>query len=241
MLAGLNALVPVLMLLITALGWIVTYKLLLHAQNKNLLNQILNAARLEVTAALRKQQQRLGQLYAGIGALRFALTLEEEGLSGHWSRKVHALREAFSGPEGSTEWLARLEEYEILFPETAECRRELAARDGEIGQLVTSVFTTLLSPRFESGPLEERGQVVEKAWKESFPLIDQGALIQDLLIHLQNRCLSALTGNAVPERRPRDPDAPRIVKDANGVLHVSVPGTTGGEAGTSRPAPQPPA
>jgi hypothetical protein len=116
-----------------------------------------------------------------------------------------------------------LEEYEILFPKTANLRKELLDRHSKMMEYLDSVATELISISFLSTPLEKRKEVVEKVQKERGLICDQRALMEDLQIYLQNFCLGHITGNKIPERQPTDPSVPRIVQDEHGNLRI-VPG-----------------
>jgi len=49
------------------------------------------------------------------------------------------------------------------------------------------------------------------------------ALTWDLLIHVQNVSIGKITGNAIPERQPLDPQSLRLISDQRGYLSVNQP------------------
>jgi len=65
-------------------------------------------------------------------------------------------------------------------------------------------------------------KVIERAQKDVGIVVDQSALMQDLLIYFQNTCISSFTGNKIPERKPEDLSLPRLVQDKKGILRISV-------------------
>lgn len=51
------------------------------------------------------------------------------------------------------------------------------------------------------------------------------AVLQDLLIWIQNASLSEITGARVPLRQPRDPALARVIEQPNGQLEIVEGGT----------------
>ena len=114
-----------------------------------------------------------------------------------------------------------MEEYELLFPFTAECRKKLCDRHGEIQDYLHNFIRELQNGFFES--IEQREAIINKAYSEKDILADQMGLMQDLLVHLQNYCLSKFSGYELPARKPGDPSVPRVVKDDKGMLQIIIP------------------
>ena len=62
---------------------------------------------------------------------------------------------------------------------------------------------------------------LEHAKIKTNDLLDQIALTEDLRIHFQNKCLSEITGNKIPQRKPKDVNLPVLIADAKGNLLIS--------------------
>jgi hypothetical protein len=208
--------------IIAVLGWIITHALTIRAQNKNFINQVINHARIQITEAIRDYQDWLNKVHVKISAASFDVVLEEQGVSVDWWKKIAEFREELLTDRSSSRWILRLEEYEIIFPETAECRRDLLDRQRQIRKYLGLFLKELLSGSIDPAALQKRKKATEKAEEDSEIVLDQLALMEDLRIYLQNRCLSSFTGNKVPERNPEDLSLPRLVKDENGNLLIAV-------------------
>jgi len=61
---------------------------------------------------------------------------------------------------------------------------------------------------------------VKKANENVQIVFDQQHLVEDIRIYLQNICLSSITGNKIPERKPLDPSLPRLAPDEQGNLQI---------------------
>jgi hypothetical protein len=138
------------------------------------------------------------------------------------SEKLEELQKVFFRPgETPHEWGWLLEDYEILFPETAESRKALLDRQSKI---TASLFDFHASLRTLIGsPLERFEEIFSERVKKHNPqgrCMDQLGLVEDLKIHLQNRVLSRITGNRVPHREPPDPSVPRIAESPDGDLII---------------------
>ena len=117
-------------------------------------------------------------------------------------------------------WVFCLEEYEVLFPKTAECRKDLLERHRKIQKYLDSFLQDLQSDFVKPVALEQRKDAIEKAKSNIGVVDDQLSLMEDLRIYLQNLCLSSFTGNKIPERKPEDLSLPRLVQDKRGNLHI---------------------
>lgn len=200
---------------IVVVGWIVAYLFNVRAQNKLFKNQVLNDARREIVAAIRDYEDWLGHVHVEILSHQLDLTMEGYGFPPNWQQKMFAFRElAVSGKW--IPWLTRLEEHEILFPETHECRAQLMNRQETIREKITDPLMMTVSP-------EQWKSAMEKVKNDKNILFDQITLMEDLRNHIQNICLSSITGNKIPERKPLDPSYPRISLDPRGNLQVIEP------------------
>jgi hypothetical protein len=119
-------------------------------------------------------------------------------------------------------WAGLLEEHEILFPETKKARVVLLERAYAIFSGLADCLNELRA--FSSSAqalLTRRERALERAMTLMRALNpDQLALMHDLRVYLQNRCLGHITGNAVPPRRPTDPSLPVLWENADGELEV---------------------
>ena len=210
---------------IAVAGWIFTHWLTIRAQNKAFLNQIINDARIEIARAIRNYQHWLGTVETGIHSLRYDVIRQEYGGSVDWLQKIAELVELFFRDKSPVEWILRLEEHEILFPKTAKCRKDLADRQHQINEYFRSFVEELQSGLRKSSDFDQCKRAIQKAQKNEI-LTDQLCLMQDLLIYLQNFCLSSFTGSKIPERKPEDLSLPRLVQDESGNLQIVVPQNT---------------
>jgi hypothetical protein len=218
--------ISIIALIIAISGWIVTYIFTIRAQNKNFINQVVNDARLEITSAIRDCQEWLNNVHFEILNSRCKVDLQEHGVSIDWPQKIAELTELFFSDRSSLKWIFRLEEYEILFPETAECRKDLVGRQNQIVEYLGSFLQELPSGFMEPEALEQRKKAIEKAQSNAEIVIEQLGLMEDLRIYLQNLCLSSFTGNKIPKRKPKKLSLPRLVRDKRGNLQISVPQDT---------------
>lgn len=207
---------------IAVLGWIITHILTIRAQNKSFINQVINDARLEISKAIRDYQDWLNKIHVIITSSSFDIVIEESGFSVNWSQKITEFKNKIYSDKSNLQWGYRLEEYEILFPKTAKCRKSLLDRHTQVQDYIYSFLQQLL----EQTSLDKRKKFIEKAQKGSDILFDQIALMEDLRIYLQNLCLSSFTGNKIPERKPEDLSVPRLIEDNKGYLQIVVTNNT---------------
>jgi hypothetical protein len=213
--------ISIIALIIAISGWIVTYIFTIKAQNKNFMNQVVNDARLRITKDIREYQNWLGKVDTKINALSFSIIVEEQGRHVDWQDQTAKLREIFFSDKAVSKWILSLEEHEILFPETAGCRMDLLDRQREIQRYLGLFLEKLQCVSVIPGAAEERKRCIEQAKSKSELLYDQLALMEDLRIYLQNRCLRSFTGNKIPERKPEDMSLPRLVQNKSGMLEIS--------------------
>ncbi len=176
------------------------------------LHNILNEARKDIVKAVRDYQDWLGGVHAFFDQLPWRLDLEASGVPQDWLRAHRESMEAVN-PDAGTRWIMTLEEYEILFPETAECRRALSDEQRKIRERLTDIQFSILNSA-------TRDRTVRSYSEISNAVQDQLALMEDVRVYIQNKTLSSITGNTVPMRKPPDPKVPRIVAGANGQLEI---------------------
>lgn len=206
--------------LVSVVGWVVMYMLTVKAQDRQLVNQLLNQARVEITKAIRDYQDWLGEVHSAILTAHFPLLAEKWGSPVDWLEISADCAKLFYSAQGRADWASCLEEYHILFPDTGKCRVELLNRHMEIHELLTSFLRELDGVSCDANAAEERRHIISKAQAKSGALMDQTGLMQDILVHLQNRCLGHLTGARVPDRQPKNVSSPVILADENGTLRI---------------------
>ncbi len=157
---------------IAVLGWIITHALTIRAQNKNFINQIVNDARLEITKAIRDYQDWLGTVQTAIHSSSYNVILQEQGLSVDWRQKRAQLTDTLFSDRKAVEWIFRLEEHEILFPKTAECRKKLVDRQHQINEYLRLFVEKLPSGLGKPPDFDQRKKAIEKALKNDKILFD---------------------------------------------------------------------
>lgn len=186
--------------IITAvLGWIVGYCLNLKAQRKAFLDQIINNARIEINESLKDYQTWLidiENIASNIWSCLYSISskINDSDQMQNTFKKTMDKREA-------TKWITTLEEYEVLFPESKTVRIELLERHEEIKK----------SLRSHAGN--------PKCALDKKLISDQIALIEDLRIYFQIKCLGKITGNKKPERVVIDKTLP-CIRLVNGQLSI---------------------
>lgn len=210
---------------IAVLGWIATHYLTIKAQKDAFLNQITNDARLDLTKTITEYQDWLGEVSNAVCGVNVDIALQERGIPAdcvqNWQQKHTKFSKLFFSGRRSDEWMFRLVEHRILFPKIDGCLDDLAPRQKQITESLSS-FLEELPSGFEKPPdLENRKKAIEKIQNKCIDiLVSQGALMWDLRDYLQNLCLSSLTGNKIPTRKPKDASLPRLVEDNDGNLRV---------------------
>jgi hypothetical protein len=199
-------------MVIVVAGWLVNHVLATRAQRKALRLQVLDRARLEMVQALRDCQQWINKT---MSALHFARELASLPLGDSpWSPATEELWDLINHDAPAYRWVLRLEEYEILFPETRGVRLELERRTRAHSKLVLTLYQTLhqvdwIGPAYKG----DRRELAERVLADAGPLRVQGELIGDLIIHIQNLALHRISGRKVPLRRPADRGAERVEVD----------------------------
>jgi hypothetical protein len=82
----------------------------------------------------------------------------------------------------------------VLFPETSRCRHQLVARSSRLSQDVNVFFVELLDPAGRTQALPHARELFDR-------LGDEGALIEDLFVHVQNVTLGKVVDKNVPFRQ----------------------------------------
>lgn len=195
---------------VTAIGWYVSQR----AQKRMFVFQALNAARAELVPALRTRQGALGSM----ALLTLSIELDHrDGLTANWPEKQwHDLFPKYRAISSAmdSQWLFLLEQYEVLFPETSECRKQLVMHLKRASEKFPTFFVELLNPQTRQAALAQCASLRDD-------LTDQQALIEDLLVHFQNVTLGKMVGRQVPFRQPADANVPRMVMGKDKVLRIT--------------------
>jgi hypothetical protein len=120
------------------------------------------------------------------------------------------------------EVLFLLENYETLFPETSLCRLQLANIDMILQSRYSEDRRNLLRGLAGESPSESTCEAfLGDADGRHDLAFDQVALLQDLLIFLQNSVFSSITKNVVPARTPVGDNRVRLsLNEGDGKLHI---------------------
>lgn len=209
--------------LIAVTGWVVSHVLTLRSQKKNFENQILDRARTEITEAIRLAQNWYTKVLTTLADCSASLSLEEKGHQIYWYDKLQKIFDLIQKGNDTVQWTLRLEDYLVLFPESASVRVELQIRDQTILNLLGRLHSSLMVAGLAPHEFEQRKELFEKN-EDTKRLVDscfeQAALFEDLRIYLQNKVLARISGNPIPPRVPRNPEAKRIEKGEKGMLVV---------------------
>ena len=183
---------PVFPVLVVIAGWFAINWLSARAQKRHFQNELMNSARLEIAGTLSEYEQWLALVYAALRMPMF--NWPPPGQAQDEYRKIMAL--TYDRRAGT--WITSLEQYELLFPETADVRSHLVARSSAIEKHVRTLGAAYLKPEDHGALVEAKDQAMSNARYT----LDQVALARDLLRHLQNKSLSAITGRSIPDRIP---------------------------------------
>lgn len=204
---------------IAIIGWLANHWLSLRAQEKKFLNDIKNDTRLKISEAIRDYQEWLSGLENYFQTLELTLKKPQLGLPIDWAYEYSRFHEVTKASPKMWNWL--LEEHRILFPETTKVRVILQRRDFEISHIILWFQMEFWSHRDNpQDDLYNKFQILNEVKRWTGYIGDQSCLVHDLRIYLQNRTLSDITGNQVPERKPAEGTLCRISKGLNDMLEV---------------------
>ena len=206
---------------IAVLGWLPSHILTIRAQNKNFLNNIMNTARIDIIDSIKKYEDCLYEINGIFLHLKLQ-TIVEQKISLNWNEKISEIREIFKQGSSGYKMIVKLEGYEVLFPKTAECRISLLERQKKIDKFCQLFLVEIQKASFmqtdKPKAMEQRKKIIEKGIIDANIIFEQIFLMEDLKIYFQNFCLSKFTGHKIPERKPLDPSAPRLIQDEKGDL-----------------------
>ena len=207
-------------------GWIVGYFLTIRAQQKQLHLELINDARLKITDALRMYETWLMRVNSERIRLEWDYDAQTWDQDVDWHRTVQEVGRVFDDTESATRWALVMEEFEILFPETVTCRKQLLERQSQLDQKISELRVAIVA--MSRGNSDESDDVFQGLYfamnkfeeEAKGDLWDQVGILADLRTHLQNKSLSEITGNLVPERTPTDAFVPRLKMDESGQLQI---------------------
>lgn len=207
--------------MVAVVGWLISHGLALRAQRKNFLDQIANSARLQIANAMTRYEGWLLDVNSAIRDLE-GYVRSEIAKSQSPIQKLEEVRAVLFGRDDAEQaWGWLLEDYEILFPETGACRKDLLQRQMALGSSLFNFHLEMYSLIGKSQ--KEMESIFHKAVDTYQPqrnCMYQLGLIEDVKVYLQNRVLGQITGNKVPLRRPTDSAIPRIVTGSDGQLEI---------------------
>lgn len=209
-------LIPV---VVAVIGWLINHWLTIRSQNKKFHNDIKNDARLKISEAIKDYQEWLMNIEFYFATLEYTLNKPKYGLVINWADEFKRFQETIQRPNNSWNWL--LEEYRILFPETAKLRVVLQRRNYEISEMILWFSNQFWVQNDPNNDLYNKSQILTEFNKYRYYITDQSCLFHDLRIYLQNRTLKEITGNQVPERKPTDNTCYRVINGKDGVLEVA--------------------
>lgn len=210
-------------LVVTAVGWFISARLSERAQTRLFQHNIINAARLDLTAQIREEQERIGQLL-GLGFRYGGALINRKSQAGaldanverlFWidqSRAGHAILYRQQRPGRTLTML--LEEYELLFPETKRVRHQLS----RLSQEIVSRYAIWLHDLYDLSKCE--ATIVTLEGRLGTEDGDYSALLEDVRAHIQNSALSKITGRLVDLRKPQDPKLPIMIMQSDGLLDI---------------------
>ncbi len=200
-------------LVISITGWIVVHLLALRTQKLALINSMRNEGRLEITQRIREFHDCCNEIQSASSLAFMDDSLLAAGADNPYRTRANRIRELCTD-ERLHLWQRSLEEYELLFPETANVRVELLHRSSRVFDEMR-----LIADRYESGAADPRTSELDAHASEIWDLV---ALTWDLLIYVQNKCIGDLVGKHIPARQVTSPELPKIATKANGQLEIVV-------------------
>lgn len=196
--------------LVAVIGWYVTQRNNLRAQSRVFINQLTNDARGQLVESIRGYTDLLSKLYA-----KYHSAIADPPLAGVVRRFRGEVTSIIYDPAGF-DWLFRLEEYELLYVETRNVRRQLSARHSAIQDEMLK-FVQDCEAAASAGKLLSYTE--QEIRRRGSVIMDQIALFHDLAIYIQNKALGSILNQTVPERTREGPGA-QIRLGADGQLQI---------------------
>ncbi len=209
-------------LVLTTVGWFVSARLTERVQTRLFRYNIINAARIDLVAQIREEQDWSGQVTQLANAYRLAKTLRDivPGLRDSIAERIFWLEQSSKGQTiifrkqapGRTLTMV-LEELELLFPETRRIRYQL----GHASLQTLFQYSTWLTDLQQDDRREATITAMEQRLGRN---ADYSALLEDLRIHIQNSALSEIMDRRIDLRKPRDQNVPLMIMKDDGLLDV---------------------
>ncbi len=196
-------------------GLIVTVLVIRKLQMKKVLEErlfrykVIDEARALISMAIRSYQDWLRNVYSDI---RTAYTFVPENRGVLFHESLSNLRHLCLEDERNGEWVVRLEEHEVVFPETKKYRIELFRRDSLITVRLYS-FLDMLGYGNQNELRQEKEEICTM-------LAEQIGLLNDLLVCLQNSYFGEVLGrkNQIKLLKRAQPERPWLAMDKIGSL-----------------------
>lgn len=209
--------------MLTTAGWFASARLSAASQERMFLHNVINAARLDLVAQIRREQDWIHSVDRLAGKYQSAVLVRKTapGNQQHplvenmfWLDQNRIGRETLFA-EGRGSLTKSLEEYELLFPATRRVRGQLAIFARE---QVVEVYGPLLIDLMKGGAAS--AAAIEKMEARQDANYDYSAILEDLRVHVHNVSLAEITGRRLPARVPLDPTVPLLVTRSDGLLDV---------------------
>lgn len=209
---------PLVTVALAIAGWMVAHLFSLRAQRRLFHTQVLERARQEVTEAIREYQDWLLAIHRARYGLMDVPILLRAGLEVDLPALAKSFLDLLGQRATMRNWAIRLEDYEILFPDTREARIDLDKIHLQVVRYISQRHEGLLdiSLRYQGllgaslkvdadaleKIIEQAEEIIKKAHDERGVIDDHVALLDDLRLHLINRTLGGIAGGTVPPRVP---------------------------------------
>jgi hypothetical protein len=205
-------------LLVSIVGWPIAYKLGVRAQRDSLALSLLNEARSAVYQACRDYMAWCGEMARAVNYLRVGwwLTKAEPPLvvTKPWEEARQRLGDLLTLDHRAMRVFEALEDYELLLPWSRSIRLELLQRSRSVTEGFTAQSHRLWFP-------DQVDDAVATLEAQVGAVFDLQALIFDLGVHVQNRCLGELVKRQIPQRGGLGVEGPRLVDDGQGGLRIA--------------------
>jgi len=212
--------------ILTIAGWFMVFRFQVISQRKAFLLQTRKEAWTDLHKVILEYQKHLS---ADLGYINFlnAFIVGRPAADGA-STAAMSCAKTWSETlphDALTDWAFLMEHFEVLFPETAMIRLQLLNIERLIREDLSASRRQMFSPSHEqTSTVGVLAEAMEPALRRLPLLGDQIALLQDLLIHLQNIVFSKLTSCSASPRQPASESAVRLGFAGNDrrrrILHI---------------------
>ena len=217
--------------IIGIMGWIVTHILRDESERERFRLQVQDSVRLGIMTALRKYQDWLTEVNGLIPMLRTRIQFNLLPSTEHERSAQFAEYHSTIFRESILEWAINLEDYEILFPETSDCRLDLLDIHNKISALLAEIsrdywncidarYGNLSAPAGIETSDRMKKEFLDKYKASESVILDQICLIYDFKKHLQNISLGNLFGRELTTRSTTETKGPHVIRERNGMLKI---------------------